>query len=507
MRVIDNQESDLATRWNSWQLKLYGTGEGENNNREIITANNSDIQSRIESARENIDRRISEAFGEAFSNLEADETGISNIENNTHNDLLVQFPSIFSGFDFVGVSNNLDSNTSNIPVAPNNIFDGISGNFPELRTPIAPRTPGGIGAIPNSLNDLDSPSTASEQFNDLVLQLRENLVSSEGVEPDNSNSDLSTIIRDDIRNQIRQNQLEVRQSAMDTFDDIRSQILNQTDLLQSDRAIINSIDIDDSDNSVAFSSNSPFISEGLLFIPNAETNASITAIADNAPIIEIETEAEFDSLDLEEGEGISIQGTVIIDIEDITASTASIDTVIVNPNEFSFLGIDFSADAEIINLDVREPNSSSVEGAVYSVVDEEQNFQLYTTDEDELDRILTTSPQYSDEGIAFIAAPNDDDISGVSPVYHLTNPRTGANIYTISDAEREEAESSNYDFEGISFYAYDRRGEDRIPLYDVFNEDLNTHFYTLSRSERDELLDDSDFEFDVAFYVEAAPEI
>ncbi|NJL51352.1 MAG: hypothetical protein HC930_02475 [Hydrococcus sp. SU_1_0] len=49
-------------------------------------------------------------------------------------------------------------------------------------------------------------------------------------------------------------------------------------------------------------------------------------------------------------------------------------------------------------------------------------------------------------------------------------------------------------------------------MYRLYNAELDTHFYTVSSSERDSLLESSDFESQggadgVAFYVEPAPEV
>ena len=127
---------------------------------------------------------------------------------------------------------------------------------------------------------------------------------------------------------------------------------------------------------------------------------------------------------------------------------------------------------------------------------------LYTTDGTEINRLVEQS-NYSGSVVAFEGA---DPFSG-QPVYEFSNEDTGANLYTIDEAEREEFDDlSGFEAEGTAFYAYESKVDGTVPIYRFENIDTEGHFLTASEEKKESLLENDNFESNgVAFY--AFPEI
>ena len=68
--------------------------------------------------------------------------------------------------------------------------------------------------------------------------------------------------------------------------------------------------------------------------------------------------------------------------------------------------------------------------------------------------MLTSSPSFRYEGIAWYAAPSP--IAGTSPVYRFYRPSKQVHFYTISLAERDFIVANNpeYVYEGVGYYAW-----------------------------------------------------
>lgn len=109
-----------------------------------------------------------------------------------------------------------------------------------------------------------------------------------------------------------------------------------------------------------------------------------------------------------------------------------------------------------------------------------------------------------------VGAPNpeENDITGVTPVYRFFNTSTGVHLYTASEVERDFVTENlaNYTPEGISYYGYESPQKGTVPLYRFYNQSLDAHFYTPSIAERDEFLASSEYRLEggesgIAFYV------
>ena len=127
-----------------------------------------------------------------------------------------------------------------------------------------------------------------------------------------------------------------------------------------------------------------------------------------------------------------------------------------------------------------------------------KGFHFYTSSEQERDTIQQQSENgelsYTYEGESFSALAEDDDgdpLTGAKPIYRFFNDITGAHLYTIAEAEKNNIVEnlSDYNLEGVAYYAYDTPQENTIPLYRLYNADTGTHFFTPSAAERDNALD------------------
>ena len=77
-------------------------------------------------------------------------------------------------------------------------------------------------------------------------------------------------------------------------------------------------------------------------------------------------------------------------------------------------------------------------------------------------------------------------MTGAEEVYRFFNPSTGVHLYTTSERERDFiiANLSNFQFEGVKFYAYETNVEGSIPVYRFFEPTLGVHFYTPNEREK-----------------------
>lgn len=78
------------------------------------------------------------------------------------------------------------------------------------------------------------------------------------------------------------------------------------------------------------------------------------------------------------------------------------------------------------------------------------------------------------------------------PVYGLYNPNSGEHVFTVLEDERDNLVSNGWENEGVKWYA-PTIGEDVFRLYnpnvtDAAGNPIGDHHYTISTSERDELL-------------------
>ena len=102
-----------------------------------------------------------------------------------------------------------------------------------------------------------------------------------------------------------------------------------------------------------------------------------------------------------------------------------------------------------------EGPDSNVEN-VYRFFNPDKGGYLFTTFEVERDFIQDNLDNFVFEGVDF-AAYNTDIGEETIPVHRFYDPSAGVHFFTPDEAEREslEADSSNYTYEGVAYYAID----------------------------------------------------
>ena len=122
---------------------------------------------------------------------------------------------------------------------------------------------------------------------------------------------------------------------------------------------------------------------------------------------------------------------------------------------------------------------------------------FYTTDDSEIETVRDKSNLgelfYQDEATKFVALSDDKDtltgetLAGVKPVYRFFNTDTGSHFYTMDENEKNIIQTtlSNYNFEGIEYYAFESPPEDieTIPVFRLINSQSNSHLFTVDQNE------------------------
>ncbi len=98
------------------------------------------------------------------------------------------------------------------------------------------------------------------------------------------------------------------------------------------------------------------------------------------------------------------------------------------------------------------------------------------------------------EGVEFYACADPDD-KRARPVYHFTSETLTPHFYTISKEERDRLIDEHPDiwtYEGVAFYAYPdgNQPEGAIPVYRFWSNLLSTHFYTIDENEKNTYIKD-----------------
>jgi len=107
------------------------------------------------------------------------------------------------------------------------------------------------------------------------------------------------------------------------------------------------------------------------------------------------------------------------------------------------------------------------------------------------------------EGVGFSAVSTEDDfISGAVPVYRFFNPDLGSHLFTAFDTEKNHLiDNTNFIFEGIGFRAFSSDTASTVPVYRFFNQESGGHFFTASEVEKDAIINFPQLVFEgEAFY-------
>lgn len=99
---------------------------------------------------------------------------------------------------------------------------------------------------------------------------------------------------------------------------------------------------------------------------------------------------------------------------------------------------------------------------VYRLYSPSLGDHFYTLSKAESDN-AAANDGYNFEGIAFYVFANPTDVPNLMPVYRLFNPTVEDHFYTISQTERDSAETIGYNYEGIAFYAFPMADPNQLP--------------------------------------------
>jgi peroxidase len=129
----------------------------------------------------------------------------------------------------------------------------------------------------------------------------------------------------------------------------------------------------------------------------------------------------------------------------------------------------------------------------------QKGFHLYTSDMTEIADIQAKSQTgelaYNYEAEKFNVLSSDQDaltgadIAGAEEVYRFFNTQTGAHLYTMDEVEKSYIENnlSNYNYEGIKFYAFEDAPQDieTLPVFRMLNSQSGSHLFTVDQVEID----------------------
>ncbi len=117
---------------------------------------------------------------------------------------------------------------------------------------------------------------------------------------------------------------------------------------------------------------------------------------------------------------------------------------------------------------------------------------FYTISQSERDKLINNySDVWTYEYVAYYAYHNDA-IPGTSPIYRFWSSKISSHFYTINESERDKLINNfpSWTHEGPVFYAYKegQQPDDASPVYRFWSDSKKTHFYTISESEKDKLI-------------------
>jgi hypothetical protein len=119
---------------------------------------------------------------------------------------------------------------------------------------------------------------------------------------------------------------------------------------------------------------------------------------------------------------------------------------------------------------------------------------FYTISETERDKLINLyAHAWTYEGPAFYAYASGAEPAGTVPVYRFWSDKLGGHFYTTSVTERDKLinlYARAWTYEGPAFYVYaaDERPPETLPVYRFWSSVVGHHFYTISVTERDKLI-------------------
>ncbi len=141
----------------------------------------------------------------------------------------------------------------------------------------------------------------------------------------------------------------------------------------------------------------------------------------------------------------------------------------------------------------------NVKTPIYRLYNKKTGTQLYTRGEADRDKILNKYKcfEFTDGVPAFYASTTND---GTTPMYRLYNKKTGAQLYTRGKADRDKILNKYKDYEftdgSPSFYASMTPNVGLTPMFRLYNTKTGMQLYTRGIGDRDKILNKyKDYEF------------
>lgn len=132
---------------------------------------------------------------------------------------------------------------------------------------------------------------------------------------------------------------------------------------------------------------------------------------------------------------------------------------------------------------------------VYRFVSTATGKYFYTPSESEKDRVIAQFPDvWTYEGIAYYVYSQAID-ADLRPVYRFWSDSLGSHFWTISESEKDKLLnqlSDTWTYEGLAFYAYPEgsQPDGAKPVYRFWSSKNAGHFYTMDEAEKEAFEDD-----------------
>jgi len=136
-------------------------------------------------------------------------------------------------------------------------------------------------------------------------------------------------------------------------------------------------------------------------------------------------------------------------------------------------------------------DNSAPRSPVYRFYNPVKRVHFYTSSTAERDGLINNAGIYgfNYEGISFYAY--NSTASSLSPVYRFYNTVSGGHFYTISSSDASYINSfmsPPFTAEGIAWYSQTASDGSSSAVYRFYNPTTNAHFYTISANDRDYLI-------------------
>lgn len=123
-------------------------------------------------------------------------------------------------------------------------------------------------------------------------------------------------------------------------------------------------------------------------------------------------------------------------------------------------------------------------------------YHFYTIKESEKDNLIANYPEvWTYDGRAFCAYA-DPNVAGLAPVYRFWSPNSHRHFYTISESEKnnliDKYPPEVWTYEDVAFYAFPEGAQpsDASAVHRLWSAETGAHFYTISEAEKDQMVAD-----------------